>query len=62
MKNCAPAGLAPSSANTAEAEIAHARRIVEAFVAEPGAGALALDGKMIDIPHLKAARKALASV
>jgi citrate lyase subunit beta/citryl-CoA lyase len=43
-----------------EAEILLARRVVEAFDAAPGAGALALDGKMIDIPHLKAARKLLA--
>jgi citrate lyase subunit beta/citryl-CoA lyase len=45
-----------------EAEIAHARRIVEAFAANPGAGTLGLDGKMIDIPHLKAAQKTLASI
>ena len=45
-----------------EAEIAHARRIVDAFAAEPGAGALGIDGKMVDIPHLKAARKVLASI
>ncbi|RBP04132.1 citrate lyase subunit beta/citryl-CoA lyase [Roseiarcus fermentans] len=45
-----------------EAEIAHARRIVEAFAANPGAGALGIDGKMVDIPHLKAAQKTLASV
>jgi citrate lyase subunit beta / citryl-CoA lyase len=45
-----------------EAEIAHARRVVEAFAANPGAGALGLDGKMIDIPHLKAAQKTLASI
>jgi citrate lyase subunit beta / citryl-CoA lyase len=45
-----------------EAEIAFARRIVEAFAANPGAGALGIDGKMFDIPHLKAARKTLASV
>ena len=44
-----------------ESEIAHARRIVEAFAANPGAGALGVDGKMVDIPHLKAARKTLAS-
>ena len=42
-------------------EVALARRIVEAFAANPGAGALGLDGKMIDIPHLKAARKILAA-
>jgi citrate lyase subunit beta / citryl-CoA lyase len=45
-----------------EAEIAHARRIVEAFAANPGAGTLGLYGKMIDIPHLKAAQKTLASI
>jgi citrate lyase subunit beta/citryl-CoA lyase len=45
-----------------EAEIAQARRIVEAFEANPGVGALGIDGKMYDIPHLKAARKTLASL
>jgi citrate lyase subunit beta/citryl-CoA lyase len=45
-----------------EAEIAHARRIVEAFAANPGVGTLGIDGKMVDIPHLKAARKTLASL
>ncbi len=45
-----------------DAEIAAARRIVEAFEAAPGAGALGIDGKMVDIPHLKAARKLLASI
>lgn len=45
-----------------EDEIAHARRIVEAFAANPGAGTLGIDGKMVDIPHLKAARKTLASI
>jgi len=44
-----------------EAEIAQARRIVEAFEANPGVGTLGIDGKMVDIPHLKAARKTLAS-
>jgi citrate lyase subunit beta/citryl-CoA lyase len=45
-----------------EAEVAHARKIVAAFEANPGAGALGVDGKMVDIPHLKAARKILASI
>lgn len=44
------------------AEIEHARKIVAAFEADPGAGALGVDGKMVDIPHLKAARKTLASI
>ena len=45
-----------------EAEIAHARRIVEAFAANPNAGTIGVDGKMVDIPHLKAARRTLASI
>jgi citrate lyase subunit beta/citryl-CoA lyase len=45
-----------------EAEIEHARKIVAAFEADPDAGTLGVDGKMVDIPHLKAARKTLASI
>ena len=45
-----------------EQEVAHARRIVEAFEANPDAGTLGIDGKMVDIPHLKAARKTLAGI
>ena len=45
-----------------EAEIAHARRIVEAFAANPTAGTIGIDGKMVDIPHLKAAQRTLASI
>jgi citrate lyase subunit beta/citryl-CoA lyase len=41
-------------------QVAHARRVIEAFAANPGAGALALDGKMVDAPHLKAAERLLA--
>ncbi len=44
------------------AEVERARKIVAAFEADPGAGTLGVDGKMIDIPHLKAARKTLASI
>lgn len=43
-----------------EAEVAHARAVVDLFAANPGAGALALDGKMLDAPHLKAAQRILA--
>ncbi|MGX7925146.1 HpcH/HpaI aldolase/citrate lyase family protein [Tsuneonella sp. HG094] len=42
-----------------EDEIAFARRVVAAFDAEPGAGVVGLDGKMLDMPHLKAARRTL---
>ena len=41
------------------AELAHARRIVDAFAAQPDAGALSLDGLMIDKPHLTQARRTL---
>jgi citrate lyase subunit beta/citryl-CoA lyase len=43
-----------------DAEIEHARRVVALFDANPGAGALSLDGRMVDAPHLKAARRVLA--
>jgi citrate lyase subunit beta/citryl-CoA lyase len=45
-----------------EAEIAEARRIVEAFSAAPGAGTLQLEGRMLDQPHLEQARRLLASL
>jgi len=44
-----------------EAEIAHARAVVAAFAAHPGAGTLALDGRMIDRPHLVQAQRTLAA-
>jgi citrate lyase subunit beta / citryl-CoA lyase len=44
-----------------EAEVAHASRVVAAFAADPGAGVVAIDGKMIDMPHLKQARRILAA-
>lgn len=44
-----------------EAEVAWAKRIVAAFAENPEAGTLGLDGKMIDRPHLIAARKTLAA-
>ncbi len=40
--------------------IDHARKIVEAFAAEPSAGVLSIDGQMIDAPHLKQAQRTLA--
>ncbi len=44
-----------------EAEVAHARAVVAAFEANPDAGALSLDGKMIDRPHLVQAHRTLAA-
>ncbi|KTW10336.1 HpcH/HpaI aldolase/citrate lyase family protein [Sphingomonas sanguinis] len=43
-----------------EQDIARAQAIVDLFAANPGAGALQLDGKMVDAPHLKAAQALLA--
>ncbi|HEY0026971.1 MAG TPA: CoA ester lyase [Allosphingosinicella sp.] len=44
-----------------EAEVAHARAVVAAFEAAPGAGALSLDGRMIDRPHLVQAQRTLSA-
>jgi len=41
-------------------EIERARRIVALFEANPGAGTLALDGSMLDLPHLVQAKKILS--
>jgi citrate lyase subunit beta / citryl-CoA lyase len=43
-----------------EAELAHARAVIAAFEAHPGAGALSLDGRMIDRPHLVQAQRILS--
>ena len=44
-----------------EAELVHARRIIDAFAAQPEAGTLSIDGVMIDKPHLTQALRTLAS-
>lgn len=43
-----------------EDELAHAHRVIELFEANPGAGTLSLDGRMVDMPHLVQARKIVA--
>lgn len=48
------AGLAPDAH-----EVAHAQRIVQAFAQADGAGAVQLDGKMVDKPHLTQALRLL---
>src|SRR5690606_6165027 len=40
-------------------EIAHAQRVVDAFAQAGGAGTVGLDGKMLDLPHLKQAKRIL---
>jgi citrate lyase subunit beta/citryl-CoA lyase len=43
-----------------DAEVAWARRVIAAFDAAPGAGAIALDGKMLDRPHYRTAHRVVA--
>ncbi len=38
-------------------EVAHAQRVVDLFAANPGIGTVGMEGKMIDIPHLKQAER-----
>jgi citrate lyase subunit beta/citryl-CoA lyase len=45
-----------------DADLAHARRVVAAFASRPDVGTVGIDGRMYDIPHLVAAKRALASV
>jgi citrate lyase subunit beta/citryl-CoA lyase len=42
-----------------DAEVKHAAAIVAAFEAEPNAGVLAVDGRMVDRPHLVQAQRIL---
>ena len=44
-----------------EEDLSHARRVVAAFESAPDAGTIGIDGKMYDLPHLKAARRILAA-
>ena len=57
-----PSQVAPINATFTPAadEVAQAQAIVDAFAANPGAGVLQIDGKMIDAPHLKQARHILS--
>jgi citrate lyase subunit beta/citryl-CoA lyase len=43
-------------------QIAKAKAVVAAFAAQPGAGAVGIDGKMFDRPHLVRAQRLLASI
>jgi citrate lyase subunit beta / citryl-CoA lyase len=47
-------GFTPS-----DEDIAQARAVVAAFEAAPGAGVVALNGKMLDLPHLRLAQRVL---
>ncbi len=56
-----PAQVAPINAafSPSDEEIAHAAAIVAAFEAHPDAGVLAVEGTMVDRPHLKQAARVL---
>jgi citrate lyase subunit beta/citryl-CoA lyase len=58
----AQVGIINAAFTPSEAEIDHARTIIEAFAAEPDAGVLAVGGKMVDRPHLIQARRVLARI
>lgn len=57
-----PAQIAPINAafTPSQEELDHARAVVQAFADNPGAGALQLNGNMIDRPHLALAERLLA--
>lgn len=57
-----PAQVAPINEGftPSEAEINHARRVMDAFAASPGTGTVQLDDKTLDIPHQKQAVRLLA--
>ena len=57
-----PAQVAPINAafTPSRGALERARAIVAAFAADPGAGALSVDGRMVDAPHLRQARALLA--
>ena len=48
-----------SAFRPSQAEIDEARRIVALFGSNQGSGAMALDGRMVDAPHLAQARRIL---
>ncbi len=57
-----PAQVDPINAafTPSKEELAHARAVVQAFADHPGAGVVALDGAMLDRPHLVLAQRLLA--
>jgi len=57
-----PAQIEPIHAafRPTDAEVEWAGRVLEAFRASPGTGALSLDGRMLDKPHMRQAERILA--
>ncbi len=56
----AQAEVINSAFTPAAEEVAHAQRVIDVFEQNPGLGTVGLDGKMLDMPHLKQARNVLA--
>ena len=58
-----PAQIAPIHAafSPSAAEVEWAGRVLAAFSASPGAGAVTLDGRMLDRPHIRQAERILAA-
>jgi citrate lyase subunit beta/citryl-CoA lyase len=56
----AQAAIINDAFTPSEEEVAHARRVVDVFEQNTGLGVVGLDGKMLDMPHLKQARNVLA--
>lgn len=57
----AQVGVINDAFTPSDAEVAHAQAVVAAFAANPDAGALSLDGRMIDRPHLVQAQRILSA-
>lgn len=57
-----PSQVAPINAafTPSDDELAWSRRVVDVFDGNPGLGTVGLDGKMLDMPHLKQAQRVLA--
>lgn len=55
----AQSDIANDAFTPSEAEVEHAHKVIAAFEANPGVGVVALDGMMLDMPHLKQAKNTL---
>ena len=53
-------GIANHAFLPSDDELAHAKRVIALFAENPGVGTIGLDGKMLDMPHLKQAQNLLA--
>ena len=56
----AQAEIANRMFTPSDEEVAHAKRVIEVFDANPGVGTIGLDGMMLDMPHLKQARNTVS--